>query len=135
MNLRDLDGVCSRAFAVGHCKGGRSADGVGNMVDMVGAVEVLAIPAQREDDTGPDTARAWRSRETFSIELGIEARRVCIALEVRACEASVAALCGLHTQAAGCSSVWVAREHTEALEATYQNAIDPRFGGNEDAQA
>ena len=128
-----------RALAVCDGKGGGSASWVGNVVDVVRAVEVLAVPAavymdlvsildrrinifvgekcnlQREDNTGSNTTRAGCGGERLGIKLGIEARRVRVALEVGTGKASVAALGGLHSQAACLASVGVAREHSEAL--------------------
>ena len=45
VNLRDLDGMRGRALGADRGKGRRAADRVGNVVDVVRAVEVLAIPA------------------------------------------------------------------------------------------
>jgi hypothetical protein len=45
MDLRDLHGMARRALPVDHGEGGRAIDRVRDVVDMVGRVEVLAVPA------------------------------------------------------------------------------------------
>lgn len=115
MNLGNLDGVSIRTLPIRDGERGRPAHRMRDMVDVVRTVEVLAVPAEREDHAGPDPAGTGRLGKTLRVQLGIETRRVGVSLEIRAREAPVAALCGFHTQPAGRSAVRITREHAESL--------------------
>lgn len=53
--LRDADRVGGRAVATQAQEGGGTADGIGDVVLVVGTVKVLSIPARWEMDVGADT--------------------------------------------------------------------------------
>lgn len=53
--LGNADRVGGRAVATKTQESGGTADGIGNVVLVVGAVQVLSIPAGREVDVGTDT--------------------------------------------------------------------------------
>ena len=114
VDLGDLDGMAGRALRVDNSEGSRAGGRVCDVVDVVGRVKILSIPAAAsqlllgllilmrfrqlwggihgEDDARSDTARAWRLGEVLGIQLGIHTRGHCVASKVGARVASEAAL-------------------------------------------
>jgi len=60
VNLRDLDGMRVRALAAHGGERSRAAGRMGDVIDVVGAVEVLSVPAA--DGMSIQTSETWRSR-------------------------------------------------------------------------
>jgi len=101
-HLRCADWVSSWA-------GGASHDGtrsIRHVTLMIGAVQVLSIPALRKDDGRTDTARAWFGREAgrvLAVTWG-EALAVTHAPVTNTCVGTL-----------GGTESWVARKHSETL--------------------
>jgi hypothetical protein len=66
--LRDSDGMSGGTVASKTQEGSWAADGVGDVVLVVGTVEILAIPACREVNVGSNTTGAWSRRESLGID-------------------------------------------------------------------
>jgi hypothetical protein len=66
--LRDSDGMRGGTVASKTQEGSWAADGVGDVVLVVGTVEILAIPACREVNVGSNATGAWRRRESLGID-------------------------------------------------------------------
>lgn len=66
--LRDSDGVGGRARTSQAQEVGRAGRRVGDVVLVVGAVQVLAIPASREENVGSDTSSAHLVRQSLRVD-------------------------------------------------------------------
>lgn len=121
------------ARAVDYRERVRSTDRVSKVVTMVGAIEILAVPApvvpldvhfikvqvvsglQWENYVGPNTTRARLIGKVVGIIYGIHAWRVHAASKIGFCEASIALL-HIFAQILGRASHRVTGKHTETLQ-------------------
>jgi len=110
--LRDTNGVAGRAGTAQGEEGGGARGWVGNVVLVVGRIQVLAVPARGEVDVCANAAGAGLFGEADMVDTAALAgsRRVAAKVGARvAAEAVLQLLVGN-----GCSLVGVSRKHAEA---------------------
>ena len=101
----------------------RCAGSVGYVALVIGAVDVLAIPARREDNRGTDTARTWLVGELRSV--GTIARSAVAAYD--AVGLGKAAMAHGHGSGGLCAERWVTGKHTETLFKMLVSSSDVHF--------